>query len=429
LKLRVENLRANSCIKTSRNGRTVDVVSDQKTSATFGNSYVRKKMLRIGLISPYSLTIPGGVQVQVLGLARELRKMGHEARVLGPCDGPPPEPFVTPLGNSLPTAANGSIVPLAPDPSAALRTIRAINDEAFDVLHLHEPIAPGPTVTALLLRLAPMVGTFHAAGDIAWYGRLSKGVNWIADFLDARVAVSPQARELAHRYLGGDYEILFNGIESDQYLRPEIVRGESKSIFFCGRFEPRKGLAILLEAFEKIADDTELWVASDGEGINELKAKYAHDGRISWLGRITDAEKIDRLAKCTVFCAPSLHSESFGIVVLEAMASGAPVVASSLEGYRNVATHDVNGWLVEPGDINSLAEALVRVIGDKALAERLRLAGLERAKDLSMRHLAEIYVEIYHKVLERESFDPDHHPKSRVVRMFSDRVLRKPQQL
>ena len=343
-------------------------MNDVSNESNFGPSYVRKKMLRIGLISPYSLTIPGGVQAQVLGLARELRKMGHEARVLGPCDGPPPEPFVTPLGNSLPTAANGSIVPLAPDPSAALRTIRAINDEAFDVLHLHEPIAPGPTVTALLLRLAPMVGTFHAAGDIAWYGRLSKGVNWIADFLDARVAVSPQARELAHRYLGGDYEILFNGIESDLYSRPEITRGEKKSIFFCGRYEPRKGLAVLLEAFEKIADDVELWVASDGEGIEELKAKYSHDSRVAWLGRITDAEKIDRLAKCSVFCAPSLHSESFGIVVLEAMASGAPVVASSLEGYRNVATHDVNGWLIEPGDVQGLTESLAKIIDDKQLA-------------------------------------------------------------
>jgi phosphatidylinositol alpha-mannosyltransferase len=130
-----------------------------------------------------------------------------------------------------------------------------------------------------------------------------------------------------------------------------------------------------------------------------------------------------------VFCAPSLHSESFGIVVLEAMASGAPVVASSLEGYRNVATHDVNGWLIEPGDVQGLTESLAKIIDDKQLAERLRQSGLERAKELSMRRLAEIYVEIYHKVLERESFNPDHHPKSRVVRMFSDRVLRKPQRL
>src|SRR5215211_9207856 len=106
--------------------------------------------MRVGLVCPYSLAVPGGVQAQVLGLARVLRDIGHEARVLAPCDGPPPEPFVTPLGNSIPTAANGSVAPLAPDASCALRTIRALRDESFDVLHLHEPLVPGPTTTALL---------------------------------------------------------------------------------------------------------------------------------------------------------------------------------------------------------------------------------------------------------------------------------------
>lgn len=390
------------------------------------SGYVRKKMLRIGLISPYSLTIPGGVQSQVLALARELRRMGHEARVLGPCDGPPPEPFVTPLGNSLPTAANGSTAPLAPDPSAALRTIRAINDEAFDILHLHEPIAPGPTVTALLLRLAPMVGTFHAAGDIAWYRRLSKGVNWLAKHLEVRVAVSPQARELAHRYLGGDYEVLFNGIECDLYQRPQVPRSKQNTIFFCGRHEPRKGLEILLEAFQKLPDDTQLWIASDGQDIGVLKAKYADDQRISWLGRISDDEKINRLAQCSVFCAPSLFSESFGIVVLEAMAAGAPVVASSLEGYRNVATHELNAWLVEPGDTLGLTEGLARVMNDKGLSQQLCQGGLLRANELSMRRLAEIYVEIYHRVLEREKHLAGSQPKSGFVKLFADRLLRKP---
>ena len=409
------------------NGRTVYMVSSASDQDQLMSSrYVRKKMLRIGLISPYSLTIPGGVQSQVLGLARELRRMGHEARVLGPCDGPPPEPFVTPLGNSLPTAANGSTAPLAPDPSAALRTIRAINDEAFDILHLHEPIAPGPTQTALVLRLAPMIGTFHAAGDVVWYGRINKGVNWLASHLDVRVAVSPQAHELANRYLGGEYEILFNGIENELYARPNISRSTKNIIFFCGRYEPRKGLAELLEAFAKLSDDCQLWVASDGDGIALLKAKYAHDNRISWLGRITDEDKINRLAQCSVFCAPSLHSESFGIVVLEAMASGAPVVASSLEGYRNVGTHDVNAWLVEPGDILGLAEGLAHVLSDKKLAKKLSDGGLVRASELSMHRLAEIYLEMYHTVLEREQFMIGLQPKSRMVRLFSDRVLRKP---
>ena len=126
-------------------------------------------MLRIGLVCPYSLSIPGGVQAQVLGLARELRRQGHEARVLGPCDGPPPASFVTPLGDSLPTAANGSIAPLAPDAAAALRTIRALNDEQFDVLHVHEPLTPGPSMTTLMVHPAPIVGTFHAAGRSSSY--------------------------------------------------------------------------------------------------------------------------------------------------------------------------------------------------------------------------------------------------------------------
>ena len=160
-------------------------------------------MLRIGMLCPYSLTLPGGVQMQVLGLARELRSMGHEVRVLGPCDGAPPEPFVTPLGNSLPTAANGSIAPIAPDASAALRTIRALNDEAFDVIHLHEPLAPGITMTALLLRLAPTVGTFHAAGESASYRFVNKPSRWLASRIDIRVAVSKDAELLASRYRGG----------------------------------------------------------------------------------------------------------------------------------------------------------------------------------------------------------------------------------
>ena len=189
-------------------------------------------MLRIAMVSPYSVSVPGGVQAQVLGLARELRRIGHEVRVLAPCDGPPPEPFVTPLGNSLPTAANGSVAPLAPDPSAAMRTIRALNDEAFDVIHLHEPIVPGPTVTALLLKLAPTVGTFHAAGDSTSYRVLNKTARWAAEHLTVRVAVSESAKELASRYLDGEYTVLFNGIEVQRYMRPSTPRETSPTIFF-----------------------------------------------------------------------------------------------------------------------------------------------------------------------------------------------------
>jgi len=387
-------------------------------------------MLRIAMVSPYSLTIPGGVQHQVLGLAREMRRMGHEVRVLGPCDGPPPEPFVTPLGNSLPAAANGSMVPLAPDPSAALRTLRALNDEAFDILHLHEPMAQGPTVAALMLRIAPMVGTFHASGEVAWYRRVRKGVEWLGTHLDHRVAVSESAKEMAERHIGGSFEILFNGIDIETYRKPAALRETAPTIFFCGRHEPRKGLEVLLDAFLLLPDNFRLWVASDGARIDELRKRYSRDAnvaaRIEWLGQISEADKLDRLARCSVFSAPSLRGESFGLVLLEAMAARTPVVASDIDGYRNVVTNDVNGVLVPAGDAAALAHAIREVTDDATLTARLVAGGDLRAEQMSMRKLAVRYVEIYRDVLIAEAEERIVVQPSAMVRYFEDRLLRRP---
>jgi len=383
-------------------------------------------MLRIAMVSPYSVSVPGGVQAQVLGLARELRRIGHEVRVLAPSDGPPPEPFVTPLGNSLPTAANGSVAPLAPDPSAALRTIRALNDEAFDIIHLHEPIVPGPTVTALLLKLAPTVGTFHAAGDSTSYRVLNKTARWAAEHLTTRVAVSDSAKELAHRYLGGEYITLFNGIELQRYQRPHVEREEAPTIFFCGRYEPRKGLEVLLQAMSYLPADVTLWIASDGIGIDDLQNTYGADSRIKWLGRISEEDKLNRLARCTVFCAPSLRGESFGIVLLEAMAAGAPLVASNISGYNNVASNDVNALLVEPGNPVELAKSIMRTCDEPGLRLTLVKGGYERAADFSMQRLAEQYLSIYRQLLSDEKSRILEIKPNRFVAIFGDRILRRP---
>jgi phosphatidylinositol alpha-mannosyltransferase len=362
--------------------------------------------LRIAVVSPYSLTLPGGVQGQVMGLARQLRSMGHEARVLGPCDGAPPATFVTPLGNSLPTVANGSMAPLAPDPACALRTIRALRDEEFDVLHIHEPLAPGPTVTSLVVRPAPTVGTFHAAGDSASYKYLNGPVRWVASGLDLRVAVSKDALELAERYLGGEYEVLFNGVEIERYRSVAPHPGGERAIFFCGRHEPRKGLDVLLAAHASLPGDVRLWIASDGPDTAHLQREYAGDARIEWLGRVDDDVKIARLRGAAAFCAPSLHGESFGVVLIEAMAAGTPVVASSLDGYRNVATDDVDSLLPPPGDVVALREALRQVLDRPELADRLAAAGERRAQDFSMRTLAGLYVERYRRVIAAAANDP-----------------------
>lgn len=357
--------------------------------------------MRVGMVCPYSLSIPGGVQAQVLGLARELRRQGHEVRVLGPCDGPPPEPFVTPLGDSLPASANGSIAPLAPDPSATLRTIRALRDEAFDVVHIHEPLAPGPPITSVVLHTAPTVGTFHAAGRSSSYRFLAGPLSRMLDRLDHRVVVSKDALALVQGYLGGEFEMLFNGVETTEIRSVEPFRQERPSIFFVGRHEERKGLGVLLAALRLVDADVHCWVAGDGPDTAALRAEYADDARIEWLGRISDADKIARLRGASLFCAPSLHGESFGVVLIEAMAAGTPVVASSLDGYRNVATHGVDALLVPPGDPDALARAIDEVLGDQDLARRLVANGDRRAGDFAMSSLATAYVGIYERLMAR----------------------------
>jgi phosphatidylinositol alpha-mannosyltransferase len=358
-----------------------------------------ERSLRIGLVCPYSLSLPGGVQSQVLGLARELRRQGHEARVLGPCDGPPPESFVTPLGNSLPTAANGSIAPLAPDASAAMRTIRALNDEAFDVVHVHEPVVPGPPMTTVLMHPAPVVGTFHAAGRSSSYQVFGWFVRWVSERIDRKVVVSKDALELVQASIPGDYDILFNGVEIDEIASTAPTPTEHPTIFFCGRHEQRKGLAVLLEAFQSLRPDARLWIASDGGETPHLRAQYGHDTRISWLGRISDAEKFARLRGASIFCAPSLYGESFGVVLIEAMAAGTPVVASGIDGYRNVATDGIDALLPPPGDVTALAAALGEVLRDGALTGALRANGERRARDFAMTTLAGEYVRIYRQLI------------------------------
>ena len=357
--------------------------------------------MRVGIVCPYSLTLPGGVQGQVLSLARALRTRGHDVRVLGPCDGPPPDAGVTPLGDSLPTAANGSVAPIAPDPSAQLRTIRALRDERFDVVNVHEPLAPGVSNTALLFKSQPIVGTFHAAGESAAYRWLNPVVRWLARKIDIRCAVSADARDMAIEAVGGSYELLFNGVDLSDYDGDPVAGSPVPTILFLGRHEPRKGLAVLLDAMGELPAGVRLLVASDGPETDELRRRVAGDTRIEWLGRISEAEKIRQLRAADVFCAPSLGGESFGVVLLESMAARTAVVASDLPGYANVARADRDALLVPPGDSMALAAALRRVIEVSDLRAALVESGAARAEEFSMDHLAERYEGIFERIARR----------------------------
>jgi phosphatidyl-myo-inositol alpha-mannosyltransferase len=354
--------------------------------------------VRVGLVCPYSLTIPGGVQAQVLGLARALRGLGHDVRVLAPCDGPPPDAGVTPLGKSVPLAANGSVAPIAPDLPCALRTIRALRDEAFDVVHLHEPFVPGPCMVSTLMKTAPLIGTFHAAGVSASYRWLNPALRAALGRLDVRCVVSADARELVSRSLGGEYELLFNGVEVERFAKATPWPTDGPTILFVGRHEERKGLSVLLDAMERLPSDVRLWVASDGPQTAELRDRTRNDSRIEWLGRVDDDERNARLRAADVFCAPSIGGESFGVVLLEAMAAGTTIVASDLPGYAAVARHGKEAALVAPGDVDSLVDALTRALSDPAWSTALAEGGRARADELSMENLALRYLELYERV-------------------------------
>ena len=350
------------------------------------------------MISPYSLTVPGGVQNQILGLARALRKMDIDVRVLAPCDGPPPDTGITPLGNSLPTVANGSIAPLAPDPSAQLRVIRALRDEQFDLLHVHEPLAPGPTITAIVLKQSPIVATYHRAGASKSYEYFNKPARWVANRIEVNCAVSEEAATTAKQALGGAYEVLFNGIELSRYAST-TTQQHALTIFFLGRHEPRKGLEVLIRAMQFLPDEVKLWIASDGPDTKRLQKATEDDRRIEWLGRISDEEKINRLQRASVFCAPSLGGESFGIVLLEAMAAKTLVVASDIPGYSKLARGGQDALLSKAGDSTALARTLKTALYESNIAETTIASAFSRVQEFSMKELAERYVEIYHRAI------------------------------
>ncbi|MGH9156180.1 MAG: glycosyltransferase family 4 protein [Acidimicrobiales bacterium] len=355
--------------------------------------------MRIGIVCPYSLSVPGGVQSQVMAHARALRALGHQARVLAPCDGAPPETGVTPLGRSIPVASNGSRAPLAPDPACARRTLGALAGERFDIIHLHEPLCPGPTLVALVLAAGPLVGTFHRAGASGFYRGLQPVLRRLSSRLAVRCAVSEDARDTAISAIGGRYELVFNGIEVEGFAKATPWPTEGPTVMFLGRHEQRKGLGVLLEAMARLPPDVRLWVAGTGPETAALTAATAGDGRIEWLGQIGDAERAARLRAADAFCAPSRRGESFGVVLLEAMASSTAIVASDLPGYRNVARAEVEALLAPPGDAGALAAALERVLRDAVLADRLVAAGERRASELSSERLADRYVELYEHVL------------------------------
>jgi phosphatidylinositol alpha-mannosyltransferase len=364
------------------------------------------RALRVALLCPYSLSVFGGVQAQVLGLAAELRRRGVDARVIAPSDGPPPEPGITSIGSTMRFPSNGSIAPIASSKAIAARTLEALRVFAPDVLHLHEPLSPGANHAALVGTDIPAVGTFHAAhpGRNAWYEALSVPLRAMVSRLAVRTAVSEEAQRNVEAAFGESCEILPNGVAVEAFAAALPWPATRPAIMFVGRHEPRKGLAVLLEAFSGLERDAVLWVAGEGPQTEALRRLRVPD--VEWLGTVTDDEKARRLRAATVACFPSVEGESFGVVLLEAMAAGAAVVASNLTGYATVARAGEEAVLVEPDDAGALRGAIRSVLDDPGERRRIAEAGVARAEGFSFGHLAERLIPIYTTIARNRGMQP-----------------------
>jgi phosphatidyl-myo-inositol alpha-mannosyltransferase len=353
--------------------------------------------MRIAMICPYDVGVPGGVREQTIGLAAELRRRRHDVTVIAPghMEG------IEPVGRSIPIPVNGSVAQVALQPTAAIRTARLIRRGGFDVVHVHEPLAPSISIPALLASPAPVVGTFHAAGHCAAYRLFRRPLTNIAKHLAVRVAVSPAAAAFAAEHVGGEYRILFNGVDVDHFRRGTVARLPHPTILFLGRHEPRQGLGVLLEAVHTMDEPVDLFVAGRGPDTERLRRRFADDRRIHWLGRLSDARKTLWMRMSTVVCVPSLGGESFGVVPLEAMAAHTTVVMSDIPAYRRISEDGRAAVLVPPGDVPTLARALSEVVNRRVDTDSLRDRADKVAEHHSFERLVDDYLEIYRSLIER----------------------------
>lgn len=342
--------------------------------------------MRVALVSPYSWSVPGGVQSHIGGLAEALRARDVDVEILAPADGP--ADGVLALGRSVPIPSNGSIQRVALSPAAVARTARAVRRHGYDVVHLHEPMLPAVCLTAIAAARVPLVGTFHMfREELLWYRVFRRVVRAAAARLAARIAVSPASQEYAARTVPGTWDVIPNGIDYDGLA---ALRGErtGRRILFVGRAEPRKGLGVLLEAFRRLEQDAELVLVGPRGDVG---------ARVRALGRVDREELLRQLATCDLLCAPSVGGESFGVVLAEGMAAGLPVVASRIPGYEDVLPESC-GRLVPPGDVGALAAALDELLADAEQRRRLGEAGRAQAARYAWPRVAEQVLAVYERV-------------------------------
>jgi phosphatidylinositol alpha-mannosyltransferase len=374
------------------------------------------EQLRIAMVAPYEYPYAGGVAEHIRHLSETLRKKGHEVHIVAPCpeDVELPEHVIAATKHIVSFPFAGSQARISLSPRVYTRAKDILAQHRFDIVHLQEPLTPTLPWAMLYHSSAVNVGTFHAYRENSFtYAAWRVILESFMERLQGRIAVSEAARDYVASYFPGDYRVIPNGIDVEAFSEPDVEPLErfndgKPNILFLGRLEKRKGFRHLLKAFEILkarVPDARLIVAgafdkdSKEPFVRYVREHGIHDVR--FVGYVPPRALPRYYRMCTVYCAPSTGSESFGIVLLEAMASGRPVVATDIPGYRSVLQNGVQGLLVPPEDEGALAVALERILRNADMGRAMGEAGLRRAGEFSWDSVTDKVLEFYSELLDQ----------------------------
>ncbi len=364
--------------------------------------------MKVGIVCPYAWDVPGGVREHVSGLAEALMDLGHEVSVIAPADDDAVlPPYVVPAGRAVPVPYNGSIARLSFGFLSAGRVRRWLKDGNFDVLHVHEPAAPSLSLLACWAADGPIVATMHAALPRSRVLHAAGPILASAlEKISGRIAVAEAARSTLVEHMGGDAVLIPNGVNVRRYEKAEPLPGfpgTGGTLGFLGRMdEPRKGLDILLAAFVLLAaerPELRLLIAGPGDPedvLVQVPPEFRH--RVVVLGEVSDEDRVRMLHSVDVFCAPNTGGESFGYVLVEAMASGAPIVASDIDAFRQVLRNGKAGELFAVGSPAGLAAAAARLLDDPGHRASLAAAASASVRELDWSVIARDVVRVYEAV-------------------------------
>jgi len=376
--------------------------------------------VKIALVSPYDFAYPGGVANHISALEHQFTQMGHEVKVIAPASCAVSafgDRFIS-IGKPRAIPASGSITRITISLRLASKIKAVLEKEKFDIIHLHEPLMPMLCTTVLRLSNTANIGTFHAFNARPGYDFL--GYNFGKPFstmllkrwfrkLGGKIAVSKPAMEFVRKYFPGYYNIIPNGVDLEHFSPdvPPIDRfcDGKINILFVGRLEKRKGLSYLLKAYQRVKGeipDSRLIIVGPGIRLRHKYEKWVRRSELRdviFMGHV-DYDELPRYYKTAdIFCAPATGRESFGIILLEAMAVGKPIVASNIGGYASIVSHGVDGLLVPPKDDKELAQALISLMVDEPLRQQMGAMGKRKAQDYSWEHLAKRILNYYLRIL------------------------------